>query len=228
MISWLHGQRIDNWRQSLRQGIVLACSGVGYEIQLLPRHLALINSIDQLTLWIHQVKRDDADHLYGFQTRSERDLFRILIGVSGVGPQMAIALLEQNQIDELVTAIIHQDIHKLSKAQGIGKRTAERLSIELRNKLSEFSEVKTDNSRIEGIDLQKLPFKASNIIELQETLRTLGYDDIEINSAIQAMASEAQTKSTKTSKITDLGTSLEGIEGLLKASLIWLSNESRL
>ena len=174
MISWLQGQRIDNWQQALKKGIVLACSGVGYEVQLLPRYHSLVCSDKDLTLWIHQVKREDGENLYGFQTKSERDLFRKLIGVSGVGPQIGMALLEEIQLDELVLSIIQQDLYTLSKAQGVGKRTAERLVIELSHKLSEFDVTTHTGPLKENKEHHKLPFSNSIINELQRTLKSLG------------------------------------------------------
>ena len=224
MISWLQGHRIDNWQQSLRKGIVLACSGVGYEVQLLPRHQALISSVEDLTLWIHQVKRDDGENLYGFQTKQERNLFRILIGVNGVGPQMAMALLEDSHVEELVSAIIQEDIHTLSKAQGIGKKTAERLSIELRNKLSEFNSHEFTHIS-PPLENKKLPLKETCINELHRTLKSLGYEEFEIRKAIRAVASELKQEEIPSGP--DLTSSFVDTEVLLKKCLIWLSNESK-
>ena len=225
MIGWLQGQRLDNWQQALKKGVLLACSGIGYEVQLLPRFHALIRFEDELTLWIHQIKREDGESLYGFQTKTERDLFRKLIGVSGVGPQIGIALLEEVQVDELVLSIIQEDIHTLSRAQGVGKRTAERLSIELRHKLSEFDQ--TNHEIAPGTDekLHEPPFTRLNINELQATLSSLGYEDYEINRAIQEVSKEFEPGIK--SKNPDLTVPAEDIECLLKACLLWLSNDSK-
>ena len=224
MIGWLQGQRIDNWKQSQKQGVVLSCSGVGYEIQLIPRYLSLIASLEELTLWIHQVKREDGESLYGFETRTERDLFRKLIAVNGVGPQMAMALLEEVQVEELVSAIISEDTNTLSKAQGIGKRTAERLSVELRNKLEDFNRLESEFPSVKKRQSQNIPCNSSNLYELHNTLKTLGYEDIEIRRAVDAVASK--TASEITSKEPVSAASMNDFEGLLKESLIWLSNES--
>ncbi len=225
MISWLQGQRIENWQQSQKQGIVLACSGIGYEIQLLPSYLSSICTVNELTLWIHQVKREDAEILYGFHTKVERDLFRILIGVSGVGPQTAMALLEESQVEGIVSAIIHEDICTLTKAQGVGKRTAERLSIELRHKLTEFNNITTDINSLESEKILDLPFKNFSINNLQETLQSLGYEDFEILRAIRAVTDKFPPEVSKNDP--DSTKSLKNETDLLKASLIWLSNESK-
>ena len=94
MISRLKGQRIDTWIQGIKHGFVIECSGVGYEVQVLKRELTSFKNSGEIILWTHQVQRDDGFSLYGFQKKKERDLFRTLIGVSGVGPQIGIALLE--------------------------------------------------------------------------------------------------------------------------------------
>jgi len=224
MIGWLEGERLDNWKQSQKQGIVLACSGVGYEVQLLPRHHLLISSLKKVTLWIHQIKRDDGENLYGFKTREERNLFRILIGISGVGPQMAMSLLEENDIDGLVIAIIQEDISKLSSAQGIGKRTAQRLTIELRDKLGEFSEKSNVESLPNYTDIKELPFQRDVIDDVQNTLKTLGYEDFEIQKVTRVLGNDFHFK--KNGNPNAIKTKDEDIEALLKASLLWLSNES--
>jgi len=111
---------------------------VGYEVQLpLRQWEQLGKSGSELSLHIHQVIRDDAWTLYGFAVRAERDLFRELVAVSGVGPQMALGLLGQLSCEELVRAIVQADLRLLCQAPGVGKRTAERLAVELRTRLQE-------------------------------------------------------------------------------------------
>ena len=82
MIGWLMGLNLESWKQGNRTGVLLNCSGVGYEIHLAPRHLSNLQEGNELSLWIHQVQRDDGSTLYGFPQREERDLFRLLISVS--------------------------------------------------------------------------------------------------------------------------------------------------
>jgi Holliday junction DNA helicase RuvA subunit len=129
MIGWLQGDRIETWEQGNRRGWLIACAGVGYEVQLTERHLGDPEQQHQVTLWIHQVQKEDGSSLFGFPERRERDLFRQLISVNGVGPQMGLALLECWGPDDLVNAILDGDVRRLSQAQGVGKRTAERLAV---------------------------------------------------------------------------------------------------
>ena len=94
MIGWLQGQLADRWRQGSRCGLLLVCHGVGYEVQITSRHWdQLPEDGPTLTLHMHQAIREDGWTLYGFPQRQERDLFRELVAVSGVGPQMALGLL---------------------------------------------------------------------------------------------------------------------------------------
>ena len=134
MIGWLQGERIDSWVQGGRQGLVIACGGVGYEVQFTSGHRTRLEAERQCTAWIHQVQREDGCMLYGFLEKRERDLFRTLISVNGVGPQMALALLESCGATALVDAIVEGDLRQLTQAQGVGVGTAERLAVELRDR----------------------------------------------------------------------------------------------
>ncbi len=225
MIGWLKGQRIDNWKQSLKLGVVLNCAGVGYEVQLIPRYLSTISSVEELSLWIHHLKREDGDYLYGFETRLERDLFRKLIAVNGVGPQIAISLLEEIQVDDLISAIIKEDIKALTKAQGIGKRTAERLSIELRSKLKDFDEFANSIAIHEKNYTKATSHQNANLHELSETLRGLGYEEMEISNAISETINTCRTEENSIKSVPI--TSIEDFDELLKACILWLSNETR-
>ncbi|MDP6197303.1 MAG: Holliday junction branch migration protein RuvA [Prochlorococcaceae cyanobacterium ETNP18_MAG_17] len=224
MIGWLQGQKVDAWQQGTRQGVVIACGGVGYEVQLTPRHLSQMGE-DQSTfiLWIHQVQRDDGASLFGFPERRERDIFRILIGVNGVGPQVALALLEECQVSELIEAIVQGDLRKLCRAQGVGKRTAERLAVELRTKLAELSGSDPGMSLVDNDVIQSLQLKESSLQELQITLGALGYEDLEIRRAIRAVANGVVTG---TNDIAEAVPSPEDTDAWLKASLRWLSQEA--
>ena len=146
MIGWLQGERIQSWEQGGRRGVVIACGGVGYEVQLTSRDQNRQMDGAGCTLWVHQVQRDDGSTLFGFCEQQERDLFRILIGVNGVGPQMALALLDCSQVDELVAAIVDGDLKRLTQAQGVGKRTAERIAVELRDRLGAWTPLQEPSS----------------------------------------------------------------------------------
>ena len=140
MISWLKGQIIQDWHLSSRKGVVLNVGGIGYEVQLLSKEISNIDKTNIKEFWIHQIYREDSSNLYGFNEINQRDLFRKIISVNGIGPQIGMALLEDLEVDQLVDAIEENDLNILTKSQGIGKRIAERLVVELKNKLTQFKD----------------------------------------------------------------------------------------
>ena len=183
MISWLKGEKVHTWKVSSRKGVVLNVGGVGYEIQLLPKQIDKAEVLNEFELWIHQIDREDGTSLYGFIEVNQRDLFREIISVNGIGPQIGMAMLEEFEVPQLVNAIENKESNLLTKTQGIGKRIAERLIVELRNKLQRF----TDNDKT--IHENKNDIEANQfskyIDEIYLILNSLGYVDNEIKESIK-------------------------------------------
>jgi Holliday junction DNA helicase RuvA len=183
MISWLKGEKVHTWKISSRKGVVLNVGGVGYEIQLLPKQIDKAEVLNEFELWIHQIDREDGTSLYGFIEVNQRDLFREIISVNGIGPQIGMAMLEEFEVPQLVNAIENKESNLLTKTQGIGKRIAERLIVELRNKLQRF----TDNDKT--IHENKNDIEANQfskyINEIYLILNSLGYVDNEIKESIK-------------------------------------------
>ncbi len=183
MISWLKGEKVHTWKISSRKGVVLNVGGVGYEIQLLPKQIEKAEVSNEFELWIHQIDREDGTSLYGFIEVNQRDLFREIISVNGIGPQIGMAMLEEFEVPQLVNAIENKESNLLTKTQGIGKRIAERLIVELRNKLQRF----TDNNKT--IHANKKDIEANQfskyIDEIYLILNSLGYIDNEIKESIK-------------------------------------------
>lgn len=213
MIGWLQGEVSDPWQQGARQGLVLRCQGVGYEVQISQRLWPLLPpSGAVLALSIHHVIREDQWTLYGFADRRERDLFRELVAVSGVGPQMALGLLGCLPPQELVQAIVSADHRRLSQAPGVGKRTAERLAVELRARLQQrFLGLETPPEDGDDSGTGALPAPGQRD-ELQLTLTALGYEPLEIIQAQRAVARLGVLEPDDT-------------EGWLRECLRWLSLE---
>jgi Holliday junction DNA helicase RuvA len=116
--------------------VVVSCGGVGYRLAVSAETLRHVPRVgEQATLHSHLIVRDDALLLYGFATEEERDLFLLLIGVQSVGPKMALAVLSGGSPRELLKAVAAGDTARLTAAPGIGKRTAERIVVELREKV---------------------------------------------------------------------------------------------
>jgi Holliday junction DNA helicase RuvA len=116
--------------------VVVACGGVGYRLNVSAETLRHVPRVgEKATLTTHLIVRDDALLLYGFATEEERDLFLLLLGVQSVGPKMALAVLSGGPPRELLGAVAGGDTARLQAVPGIGKRTAERIVVELREKV---------------------------------------------------------------------------------------------
>jgi holliday junction DNA helicase RuvA len=118
--------------------VVVECGGVGYRLAVSAHTLQKVPAVgDEAFLHSHLIMRDDAMQLYGFATEDERDLFLLLLGVQGVGPKVALAVLSGGTTGELLNAIAAGDAKRFQAVPGIGKRTAERIIVELREKVGE-------------------------------------------------------------------------------------------
>jgi Holliday junction DNA helicase RuvA len=177
-----------------------------------------------LVLHVHHSIREDGSTLYGFAVRQERDLFRELVAVSGVGPQMALGLLGAMHAGELVRAIVQADLRRLVQAPGVGKRTAERLSVELRSRLQERFGALVDAADLGNLDPDGLaladldlgggegagdPSLGRHREEVHLTLAALGYETLEIHRALRAAAAQ--------------GVEGEGADDWIRACLHWLA-----
>ena len=188
MISWLKGEIVHKWKTSTKKGLVLNVGGIGYEIQLLPKHLLEVEVFNEIELWIHQINREDGTNLYGFLDIDQRDLFREIISISGIGPQIGIALLDEFEVNQLLLTIENKESSLLTKTQGVGKRIADRLIVELRSKLQRFisnKEISLDKTN--NIDSNNF---SNYIEEIYSILNSLGYLDNEIKDSIKIITSK--------------------------------------
>ena len=174
MIGWLSGQVIDRHHPGK---LVVDVNGVGYDVET---SLATFFQVEALggpvSLHIHTVVREDALLLYGFLEKQERALFRALIKVNGVGPKMAIAILSSITPDEFIQCIHQENTTLLTKLPGIGKKTAERLVVEMKDSLSQLPTA----SRID----EKQPISFREQDEAIKALESLGYKPQEAIKAI--------------------------------------------
>ena len=155
--------------------ILVEAAGVGYEIEVpMSTFYSLPASGERVALLTHLVVREDAHLLYGFATESERRAFRQLLKVNGVGARTALAVLSGMSVGELVEAIAAQESGRLVKIPGIGKKTAERLLLELKGKLG--------SDALAGLALNREKPAASDVIN---ALLGLGYSDREAQLAVK-------------------------------------------
>ncbi|MBH1965933.1 MAG: Holliday junction branch migration protein RuvA [Comamonadaceae bacterium] len=156
--------------------LLIDCHGVGYEVDVPMSTFYLLPAVgEQITLLTHFVVREDAQILYGFSSAPEREAFRQLIRISGVGPRTALAVLSGMSVAELGQAITTQEAGRLVKVPGIGKKTAERLLLELKGKLGADIATASANPQSDA---------ESDILQ---ALLALGYNDREAAASMKAL-----------------------------------------
>ena len=207
MIGFLQGNIASLQQTSTHRTLLtLEVNQVGYDLQVPGRIRQQLPAGDELMrVFTHLQVREDQMVLFGFASVAERDLFRQLIAVSGIGPQLALALIDTLGLQNLVQAIVNSNTKLLAKTPGVGAKTAERIALELRSKLAEWR----DNA-----GLKTLP-SAGPIDSVQEdvemTLLALGYTSQEVMKALQAVG-----QNTTLAKSADT-------EAWIREAIAWLS-----
>ena len=118
--------------------VILDVSGVGYELMMTPKAVASLPVNEPHTIYTHLQGREDGISLFGFPAESDRDVFRVLLGASGVGPKVAMAMLSVFDADGLRRAVASEDVDALTQVPGIGRRTAQKIVLDLKPKLAEI------------------------------------------------------------------------------------------
>ncbi len=155
--------------------IVVDVQGVGYEIQAPMSTIYLLPALGkEVVLHTHLVVREDAHLLYGSLSLDERHMFRSLIKISGVGPKMALAILSGMAVEEFVRTVRNNDLAALVRMPGIGKKTAERLVVEMKDKLADWSEVVTSSASLATVSASG-PTDRQMSQEAETALVALGY-----------------------------------------------------
>ena len=191
--------------------LLLEVNNIGYEVQVTPRFAReLIPNEELITIFTHLQIQEDKQILFGFASTTERDLFRQLISVSGIGTQLAIALLDTLTVSDLVVAVVTRDILTLTKTPGVGKKTAERIALELKSKLSQWQDVA--NLEIPVIEDIRIP-QPEIREELEMTLLALAYTPQEIQQAIAAISQDLQLQKNP------------HIEDWLRSAISWLTGD---
>jgi len=182
MIAWLAGKVIDT---SMQNCVVLDVNGVGYAVEVTLPTLTILSTEKQtVNMFIHTSVREDAINLYGFLEQEERALFRALIKVNGIGPKSAMAILSSMSPSMFIQCIQMQDKTTLTKLPGVGKKTAERMLIELQDILK--------NSFMVGANLTKVPMSLSAVGEAVSALEALGYKYQQAFDTVQKLDHEQQ------------------------------------
>ncbi|EGH03321.1 MULTISPECIES: Holliday junction branch migration protein RuvA [Pseudomonas syringae group genomosp. 2] len=167
--------------------LVLDVNGVGYELEVPMTTLYRLPHVGEtVTLHTHLVVREDAHLLYGFYEKRERELFRELIRLNGVGPKLALALMSGLEVDELVRCVQAQDTSALTRIPGVGKKTAERLLVELKDRFKAWESLPGTFTLVSNGPNQAEPV-ASAETDAVSALISLGYKPQEASKAVSAI-----------------------------------------
>jgi len=176
--------------------ILIECAGVGYEVTMPMTSIYALPEIEQqATIYTHFVVREDAQLLYGFANKVERKLFRLLIKVNGVGPKLALAILSNMSADQFVSCVRHDDISAIVKIPGVGKKTAERLLIEMRDRLKDWQAQQIHLVSDDGVIPEQLSAELSqettfvndNKGDAINALLSLGYKQVQADKAVKSV-----------------------------------------
>ena len=140
MISFLRGIKVEIDASK----VIIDVNGIGYKVNISLRTFSKIKDLKKLHIYTHLNIKDDAHTLYGFYNKRERNTFLDLVSISGVGPSTAIVILSSLSADELKLAIVDSDVNKIKSIKGIGLKTAERIILELKDKIS-INDLDTEN-----------------------------------------------------------------------------------
>lgn len=175
-------------------GVTVDIGGVGYEVLMSARGIGALPSIgEEVVIHTHLHVREDVIALFGFTSASVRDLFRILLGASGVGPKLALAMLATMGPDDLKTAVLADDVAALTAVPGIGTRTAQKLILDLRVRLQ--------------LPEGQLPVPNAALASVRDALQGLGYESAEIREATGGLDTTQPIEELLRSALQQLGRS---------------------
>ena len=173
--------------------LLIDVNGVGYEVQLpLTSFYELPEEGQQTTIYTHFVVREDAQLLYGFSSKQERSLFRLLIKANGVGPKLGLTILSGLTAEQFVTCVEHDDVTTLVKLPGVGKKTAERLLIEMRDRIKAL-DVAPEFAPKLSIESSILKNNNNEFEDAVSALVSLGYSSQQANKAIKLVHVEGES-----------------------------------
>jgi Holliday junction DNA helicase RuvA len=189
MITFLDGKLIS----ALPTQAVVDVSGVGYEVFIPLSSYDKLPSVGQsIRILTHLAVREDAHVLYGFMTAAERDLFRLLVNnVSGIGPKLALAVLSGMTVNHFKAAVVNSDVTSLSKISGLGKKTAERIILELKDKLGVAAAWEAASAMHAPTPEQE------QANEAVLALIALGYKQVEAHKAVRDLQEKGEAKSAE-------------------------------
>lgn len=170
---------------------VIDCGGLGYALNASLNTISGLKLGERAKLYIYEYIREDAHDLFGFLSKGEKRCFEMLIGISGVGPKAAISILSSNTPESLALAVLNGDVKALTCAPGIGKKIAQRIILELKDKLAKESASSDFGGALPVVSVQ--PEESSARADAIAALAVLGYSMPEINAALRTLQTEEMT-----------------------------------
>ena len=187
MYDYLKGLPTDKRKTDKGTFVTIDVVGIGYLLEITERDFInfSLSDTNPVKYYVHLTHREDAMNLYGFSNKETRDIFQILLSVSGVGAKMAIALLNEFDACDLITLVIDGNFKELTRAKGVGPKLAQKIILELKDKL-----MKTDLPRTAC----PLP-QSQAMTDAQSVMLSLGYDDKEVEDALSKVVSTLEDDS---------------------------------
>jgi Holliday junction DNA helicase RuvA len=186
MIDYIKGEIIELTPTDM----VVECYGIGYSILISVQTYSALEGKKNATVYIHHYLREDEELYYGFATKDERSMFRLLIGVSGVGAATARMMLSSLTVEEIQNAILSEDVNRIKSVKGIGLKSAQRMILELKDKV-----VKGEQTDMSALFAQTTN-KASE--EATTALIMLGFTKANVTKAVNAVLKDDPTASVET------------------------------
>ena len=201
MIAFVRGTAVDMTENS----VIVEAGGIGYEIYMTGTDLSQIHMGEEVKIHTYFNVREDAMQLYGFRSKDDLQMFKLLLGVNGVGPKAAVGVLAGITADELRFAILSDDVKTLSKAPGIGKKTAQKLILELKDKmkLEDAFELKLAHEQEKAV--AGLGEISDGRQEAVEALVALGYDGVSAGRAVSAVGECGRVEDMITMALREMG-----------------------
>ena len=165
---------------------VVECGGVGYMCQTTMNTLKAVKLNTEVTLYTYLNVREDAVDLFGFATKAELETFKNLISVSGVGPKAGLAVLSELSPEQVAMAIASDDLKTITRAQGIGKKIAQRIVLELKDKLAKAA---TEDSSFAQVAQNSVNVSTGNVPKAIEALGVLGYSPSDVSPVLATLDS---------------------------------------
>ncbi len=181
MITHIRGRLVEKHPDH----VVVECNGLGYFLVISLQTFSNIPDLENIHLYTHQVIREDAHILYGFYSKTEREIFKLLLSVSGVGPSTAITMLSSMETEEIQEAIAHENVSKIQSVKGIGLKTAQRVIVDLRDKILKSYEIseelQTPNNTIRNEALSALEVLGFNKKKVEKTIQVILQEEPEMS-----------------------------------------------